>query len=120
MSDRELAHLRDMLTQRMDASDQLVDERFASLKLALDLQAVELARRLDVLNGEAGRLSTMQASYVPREVYETRTKEIAKALEELRTFQAQSQGKGFAYAPFISIAVTVIGALIVFYLLQKR
>ena len=115
----DVKHLRAMLTQRMDATDVLVEERFASLKLARDLQDVEVARRLEVLNGEAGRLADMQATYVPREVYDAKTQEIAKDLLELKTFRAETTGKGFAYAPFISVAVAVIGALIVFYLIQK-
>lgn len=116
---RQLDHLRALQTQRMDATDRLVEERFASLKLALDLQAAEVARRLEVLNGEAGRLDKMQQSYVPREVYDAKVGEIGKELQELRTYKAETQGKGFAYAPLISLGIAVIAVLIGFYLSQR-
>lgn len=112
----ELEHLREIITQRLDASDLLANERFASLKLALDLQAVENSRRLEVLNGEAGRLASMQVSYIPREVFEGKTHQIEIELAELRTFKAQTQGKGFALAPFITALIACVGVVLAFFL----
>lgn len=37
---------------------------------ALKLATTELARRLEALNGEAGRLNKMQETYYPRQVAE--------------------------------------------------
>src|SRR6266581_4336185 len=48
---------------------------------ALLIQFNEYERRLNILNGEASRLQIMQATYLPREVWESKYKEIDKALD---------------------------------------
>lgn len=48
---------------------------------ALELQAVEIARRLEALNGEAGRLREMQAQFVPRETWDAGAREHRLAAE---------------------------------------
>ena len=52
-----------------------------SVRNALDLNSKEISRRLDILNGEADRLRIMQATYVPREIYEASIKDVRQALE---------------------------------------
>ncbi len=59
----------------------------------------EVLRRLELLNGEAGRLSSMQATYLPREMYEQNQLRIADNFAQNRR------------AIFIAIA-SAIGSLI--------
>lgn len=45
-------------------------------EMALNLKSLELDRRLDALNGEAGRLATVLSRSVPREVWEESQKSL--------------------------------------------
>ena len=107
-----------------------VEEKFASIKKidnireqSLRLQAREYKRRLQDLNGEAQRLRDMQATYIPREVYENslqsvleKTEAAARSVEDrqqelvdktiqpMHTWQTKLQGK-------IAIIVIVGGAV---------
>jgi len=111
---REMTHLRELLTERHGAMDRVLTERFASIKLALELEAKEIARRLEILNGEAERLRTIQATYLPRELAESRFKELdekaeqlRKAIEDLNAFRANTLGKQTIYAVATSAVVSV-------------
>jgi hypothetical protein len=93
----------EVLEARLEALERLIDERHLNNKEALDLNAKEMARRLDILNGEAGRLREMQATYVPREIYEASVIKI-RALEDGAAYQ---RGQGQVIAALISAAVSV-------------
>lgn len=62
---------------------EIMDLKFQNADIALKLQAKETERRLDNLNGEAERLRNIQATYLPREVYEANQKELNSKLESL-------------------------------------
>ena len=121
-----------------------VNEKFDSQKKldkvkdkALKLQAKEYQRRLKDLNGEAERLRNIQATYIPREVFENslktvsdKTEAAARALAEkqdelvdktitpMHIWQTKLQGK-------IAIIVIVGGAIwgvivsLMFFILNK-
>jgi hypothetical protein len=93
----------EVLGARLEALERLIDERHLNNKEALDLNAKEMARRLDILNGEAGRLREMQATYVPREIYEASVVKI-RLLEDGAAYQ---RGQGQVIAAIISAAVSV-------------
>ena len=63
---------------------EFIEEKFKNADKALELQAKETERRLELLNGEAERLRTMQATYLPREVFEVCCKEMATKTESLQ------------------------------------
>lgn len=67
---REIRHERELRRQ---------SERYA--REALRLQAVEYQRRLEDLNGEAGRIRDVLAQTIPREVFENYKEERDKALD---------------------------------------
>ncbi len=58
--EREIRHLKELMAER---------------DKALSLQHGEYERRLSMLNGEADRLRSMQATYVLREVFDNKVKE---------------------------------------------
>ena len=60
---------KEVLTTTKEASD-----------MALNLNSSEIARRLEFLNGEAERLRQIQATYLPRELFEANNKDIRQAL----------------------------------------
>jgi hypothetical protein len=61
---KDVAHLREVWVM-MQAAD----------KAALKIAAAEMERRLGNLNNEYERINQIQLNYVPREVYEARSKE---------------------------------------------
>ncbi len=61
---------------------RLMDERAVAIDRALNLQAVETERRLDALNGEAGRLAKVLSESVPREVWQQARDADERALDE--------------------------------------
>jgi hypothetical protein len=84
-------------------------------KRALDVQSSEYARRLEILNGEAGRLHAMQITYLPRELHEASAKDVSaqidrlrKEIEELRLFRENIRGQMIAYSAAISLAISII------------
>lgn len=75
-----------------------VEEKFSSIyriekikENSLKLQAKEYKRRLDDLNGEAGRLRAMQSTYIPREVYENSLKSVLDKTEAAAGSLAEKQ-----------------------------
>jgi hypothetical protein len=74
--EQEIMHTRELLRTEQQAAARLIDERFSANRIAHDLQAGEYARRLEILNGEAERLRSIQATYLPREVAEARFTEL--------------------------------------------
>jgi len=75
-----------------------VEEKFSSIKKieklreqSLKLQAKEYKRRLSDLNGEAGRLRSIQATYIPREVFENSLKTVSEKTEAAAKSLADKQ-----------------------------
>lgn len=69
-----------------------IEEKFSSINKiqkmtahSLTIQADEYARRLGELNGEAGRLRSIQTNYIPREVFEASIKAVQDKTEVAET-----------------------------------
>lgn len=106
--------LKELVTQRMDFMELLGAERRSGIKLAQELQAKELERRLEILNGEAGRLRDMQSTYLPREVYGQNHAEMTKAIRALTEGAAQQRGRGQVISIVAATLVSIfIGLLTV-------
>jgi hypothetical protein len=74
----------------MDSEQVLVllarlEERQGAAERALELNRLEIHRRLEILNGEAARLHNMQMTYVPRETFDTNVDAIEKATRIMET-----------------------------------
>ena len=78
--------LKELLTQRIDLLEKLEDERFHNINVAITLQSKETERRLGLLNGEADRLKRMQATYLPREVYESNHQLLENKIDTINKF----------------------------------
>ena len=140
--------LRVLLEQRMDERDRRYEERFRAQEQAVaaaltaqkamvdaayvaqeraaHLQATEMARRLDVLNGEAGRLATVLAASVPREVWEEWVKSFNTWRAGVDQYMSQNRGKVEAVteqklqanvirALIVTIIVTLVGLVLKFW-----
>lgn len=93
MSNGEWSHvsLREFIEEKIAADRERNNILFTERMRALEIQAREYERRLDALNGEAGRIRDIQATYVPRETYENYVKEQAAAARILSTQVEQTK-----------------------------
>jgi len=80
---------RDMTTQRL----ALLNLRFDLVDKALQLDHIEMLRRLDLLNHAHEDARQKEASFVGREVYESQTKDHNKWRDEVNSALSNRQGK---------------------------
>lgn len=99
-----------LLDERQRHLREVMELKFSENAISTRLAAAEISRRLDLLNGEAGRLTSMQATYLPREVYEQNHKAIEENISQNRR------------ATYIAIASAVgsVVLLIVNWLLKTK
>lgn len=96
-----------------DLDKQIAIERTVHLKdkealaTALELQAKEYERRLDLLNHEAQQLKDMQATYVPRELFDTTIKELNKEISALKQYKDNAMGKQSILTVVISVIISL-------------
>ena len=84
-----LANEREMANQRK----VFVDLRFELAERALELDHVEMLRRLDLLNHAHEDARPKEASFVGREVYDSQTKENNKWRDEVNASLSTRQGR---------------------------
>jgi len=86
------------------------EEKFKALQKALKLQAKEYERRLEDLNGEAGRLKQMKAELTPREVFDNTIAEINKKLDIINDWKIKQEGKSqlTVYIPWILAIISIV------------
>ncbi len=89
-------HLLAMLAAEREVADQrkaLVDLRFDLADRALQLNHIEMLRRLDLLNHAHEEARQKEASFVGREVYESQTKDHNKWRDEVNSALSTRQGR---------------------------
>jgi hypothetical protein len=100
-------HLLDMLAaerERVNQHKALVDLRFELADRALQLDRVEMQRRLDLLNHAHEEGRRKESSFVGREVYDSQVKEHYKWRDEVNAALAARQGRS-------SVTTGVAGAV---------
>lgn len=68
----------------LDHYKEVISLKFAESEKALQIQATEYERRLEVLNHEAAQLKDMQSTYVSRDLFDATIKEISAKHESTR------------------------------------
>lgn len=106
-----------LLSQKIDALQRLVEARFAANDKALELQAIETHRRLAILNGEHATLTQMKDDFVLRVVYDkdqdrAREDSIAAKLSVEQQRQTNMQITAVNRRNTLVIAMTLAIALI--------
>jgi hypothetical protein len=89
-------HLLALIAMQREFSDRertFVDLRFELAERALQLDHVEMLRRLDLLNHAHEDARQKEASFVGREVYESQVKEHNKWRDEVNSALSTRQGK---------------------------
>ena len=108
------------MTSNMEVCLARLDERIKAMKedirrteesgeKALRVSTAEFHRRLELLNGEAGRLREMQATYVMREIFDRYKETQEQRVSSLENFNANLTGKqwiGGAVIVILAAAIT--------------
>lgn len=97
------------LDERLKAMTENIRRTEEAGEKALTLATQELHRRLEILNGEASRLREMQATYVPREVFDRYKETQEQRISDLENFDANLTGKqwiGGAVIVILAAAIT--------------
>ena len=76
---------------------------------ALEIQANEYERRLSILNGEAAKLSLMQATYLPREIYDRDIARMQKDIADLK----ESRTIPLSIVSGLSVLIALLVSLLV-------
>ncbi len=108
MTDGDFNEKLHALDRRLSIHEISQAKDLAAVEKARELQAIEYSRRLEILNGEASRLRDIQATYVPRELYEQRHDEIGKAITELRRYRDTNLGRQAVIATIIPVIISLL------------
>ena len=107
------------LELRLDHEREMRETQQASLSKALDLQAIEVERRLQVLNGEYGRIDRVLNTTVPRELYQSAHEALKTRIDTLedagieRTTREQERERAQVRTmAFIGLLAAVAGFLL--------
>lgn len=100
--------------------EKVIELKFKAYDDALDLQAKEYSRRLEQLNGEAAKLKDMQATYVSREVYDAKVKELDTLLSELKISKEVLAAKAGMPMVIVSWTASIIGIILALIALADR
>lgn len=93
----EIKHLRELLTEQKKSTEK-----------ALELQAKEYERRLEILNHEAARLSQMKNDFVPKGEHDIEKMNVEKRVHALELFRSNIEGRMYAVMLVFGIVVTLI------------
>jgi len=113
MSTEEVQYITQLFEQKIASVERLLTLRLDAQEKALMLQAAEYERRLKYLNGEAERLRQMQATYVPREVYDRVDEQRCEDIKALESYRDTQLGKQAALSAVVAAVVSIATVLIV-------
>lgn len=107
-----LESLQVRLESELASLRESMNLRFAAIEQARQLQAVEYQRRLELLNGEAKRLLDMQATYVPRELWDVKREELMTSVRQLEAYRNNQVGRQTMLSMFVAAATSIIVTVI--------
>jgi len=111
MTPNDVAHLKELVNEKIAAMDKSWSLRESAQKEALRLQAKEYERRLEMLNGEQARIAQIQMSSISRELYENDRKNDEVLRTEVRRFMAEFKGGHDTLTAVIATAISVFGLI---------
>ena len=84
IDEKDLLHKITALEIQAAVMQKEMEKDTLNHSLALAIQTKEIERRLEGLNGEAGRLKDMQVTFIPRETYELNHKMLEDKIETIQ------------------------------------
>ena len=115
---REIGGVKEIMDIRFAAAKDAIQIKAVADKEALDLQYGITEKHLKDLNGEAERLRQMQASYVPREVFESKHQQISDSIRALEIFQSNLIGKMAIAGVFGGAVASAVTAIVIKWISQ--
>jgi len=100
---------------RAECEKELNALRAEMNSMALKLQAVEHERRLQILNNEAAQLKSMQATYLPREVFENFRTQEDQRYQQDQSWKADIKGRMTATAALVGIGFAALQIILRFW-----
>lgn len=96
---------------------EYIDLQFAARDKALSLQAIEIHRRLDALNGEQTRIALDRERFLTREIYDEYHRDIEKWRETINSYTAVSSGRdrGISLVWVVLLALVGVGLSVALY-----
>lgn len=97
---------------------EYIDIQFEERDKALTLQAIEVHRRLEMLNGEQARLASDRERFLTKEVYDEFRREFDKWREQINNSIAVNSGRerGISLVWVVLLAIIGLGLSIALYL----
>ena len=81
------------LDERLKAMGERMEREERANQRAIRLASDELARRLDILNHSHSQMLEAQSRFMPRELYETESKQLTDRLQTLQSEFREQQGR---------------------------
>ncbi len=106
--------LREYIESRITHERELREEAAAAALRALELQAHEYERRLDVLNHSQARLDQAVGSTVPREIFDAYCKHMSEWREAITQQLAEQRGASNRTAAIVAFALAAFSLLLHF------
>lgn len=107
-----------ILEKELKRLEEGISLRFEARDAARAVNDVEILRRLEGLNGEAGRIAAAAAESVRKDVYARDLAELAKDIRVLRENMSSTQGSQKMAAVWISSLVS-LAFLVLNFVLRK-
>lgn len=104
--------LRDSLVDSIAAERRVLEQRLEGMDKAQSLLAIELARRLEVLNHAHERAVEVQHTYLPRELFDKSIEELAAWRSAVDKSLAQSAERKAVIAALLVAALSLVGVVI--------
>jgi hypothetical protein len=108
----EKISLREYVISKIDSLKELMEQRFAAMEEAKELQAEEYKRRLDALNNEYKRHDEVLDASVTKELYSSEMGNIEQRVRDLEHKESMREGAATNTAVYIGYAMALIGWII--------
>lgn len=107
-----------ILEKELKRLEEGINLRFEARDAAHKVNDIEILRRLDALNGEAGRIAAAAAESVRKDVYSRDFAELSKDIRVLRDSMSTNAGAQKATALWVSALVS-LAFLVLNFVLRK-
>jgi len=108
---RQMQTTREFLEQKIAYEKELLTGELIALRRQLDTAAIELSRRLDVLNHAHEASLTDRAQFVQRDTYDMTMRDWFKWRDEVNAVLNNAAGRTAAFAAISSL---VVGVMVLF------
>ena len=105
---RDLARLQELFSIQIAEVKNLRLEDKVSAQRALDIATAEIARRMEVLNGEAKRIQAIEAKTITREAHQLTLTPLETRVKNLETEAAELRGKADQRSVNIAVIMSVV------------